>query len=159
LKIGHLIVYGVKETISNFDPSVYDTVFAIENGKMVMETDLSLNGHHLSGLVHYIYGSLDTKNDKTIFELNGNSQVLIPANSNLLNATVLYGKRMGPFPAITLKVIGGGFPPLSFNSTKAIQKQKIDINLKLPNGIFKVFLLSPKFKNENFLILIEYRVP
>ena len=39
LTIGHLIVYGVKETISNVDPSVYDTTFVIENGKMVMETD------------------------------------------------------------------------------------------------------------------------
>ena len=66
---------------------------------------------------------------------------------------------MGPFPAITLRVVAGGFPPLSFTSTKAIQKQKIDINLKIPNGIFSVFLLSPKFKNENFLILIEYIVP
>ena len=47
--IRHLIVYGVKETISNVDPSVYDTAFVIENGKMVMETDLSLNGHNLSG--------------------------------------------------------------------------------------------------------------
>ena len=36
LTIGHLIVYGVKETISNVDPSVYDTAFVIENGKMVM---------------------------------------------------------------------------------------------------------------------------
>ena len=29
IKIGHLIVYGVKETISNVDPSVYDTAFVI----------------------------------------------------------------------------------------------------------------------------------
>ena len=43
IKIGHLIVYGVKETISNVDPSVYDTAFVIENGQMVMQTDLSLN--------------------------------------------------------------------------------------------------------------------
>ena len=41
ITIGHLIVYGVKETISNVDPSVYDTAFVIENGKMVMETNLS----------------------------------------------------------------------------------------------------------------------
>ena len=40
LTIGYLIVYGVKETISNVDPSVYDTAFVIENGKMVMETDI-----------------------------------------------------------------------------------------------------------------------
>ena len=45
LTIGHLIVYGVKETLSNVDPSVYDTAFVIENGKMVMETDLDLNNH------------------------------------------------------------------------------------------------------------------
>ena len=159
LTIGHLIVYGVKETISNVDPSVYDTSFAIENGKMVMETDLSLNGHHLSGSIHYIHGYLSTKNDRTLFELNGNSDILIPANSNLLNATVLFKNIMGPFPAITLRVVTSGFPPLSFASKKAIQKQKIDINLKLPSGFFQVFLLSPKFKNKDFLMLIEYRVP
>jgi len=33
MTIGHLIVYGVKETISNVDPSVYDTAFVIENGQ------------------------------------------------------------------------------------------------------------------------------
>ena len=36
LKVGHLIIYGLKETVSNMDPSVYDTVFVIENGQMVM---------------------------------------------------------------------------------------------------------------------------
>ena len=159
LTIGHLIVYGVKETISNVDPSVYDTAFAIENGKMVMETDLSLNGHRLIGSIHYIHGYLSTKNDRTLFELNGNSDILIPANSNLLNATVLFKDIMGPFPAITLRVFTSGFPPSSFASKKAIQKQKIDINLKLPSGFFQVFLLSPKFKNKDFLMLIEYRAP
>ena len=158
LTIGHLIVYGVKETISNVDPSVYDTAFAIENGKMVMETDLSLNGHNLRGSVHYINGYLNTKNDRTLFELNGNSEILIPANSTLSNATVLFKNTLISFPAITLRVLTIGFPPSSFTSKKAIQKQKIDIDLKLPSGFFKVFLLSPKFKNKEFLILIEYRV-
>ena len=159
LTIGHLIVYGVKETISNVDPSVYDTAFAIENGKMVMETDLFLNGHNLRGSVHYINGYLNTKNDRTLFELNGNSEILIPANSTLSNATVLFKNTLISFPAITLRVLTIGFPPSSFTSKKAIKKQKIDIDLKLPSGFFKVFLLSPKFKNKEFLILIEYRVP
>ena len=162
LTIGHLIVYGVKETISNVDPSVYDTAFVIENGKMVMETDLSLNGHNLSGSVHYLHGFLNTKNKKNnqlYFILNGSSQVLIPANSTLLNITVLSRKIMGPFPAITLTLISSDFPHLPFTSKKAIQKQKININLKLPNGIFSVMLSSPNPKNEVFLILIEYRTP
>ena len=67
MTIGHLVVYGVKETISNVDPSVYDTAFVIENGKMVMETDLSFNGHNLNGSIYYLYGHLDTKNGETFF--------------------------------------------------------------------------------------------
>ena len=50
LTIGHLIVYGVKETISNVDPSVYDTAFVVENGKMVMETKLDMNNHKIINL-------------------------------------------------------------------------------------------------------------
>ena len=50
LTIGHLIVYGVKETISNVDPSVYDTAFVVENGKMVMETDLDMKNHKIINL-------------------------------------------------------------------------------------------------------------
>jgi len=104
-------------------------------------------------------GIYQRKNDRTLFELNGNSEILIPANSTLSNATVLFKNTIRPFPAITLRVVTIGFPPSSFTSKKAFQKQKIDINLKLPSGFFKVFLLSPKFKNKQFLILIEYRVP
>jgi len=65
ITIGHLIVYGVKETISNVDPTVYDTAFVIENGQMVMQTDLSLNGHQLRSSIHHINGFLNsTKGDK-----------------------------------------------------------------------------------------------
>ena len=63
LVIGNLIVYGVKETVSNVDPSVYDTAFVIENGQMIMQTDLSLNEHRLRGSVHYINGILNTNNE------------------------------------------------------------------------------------------------
>ena len=91
LTIGHLIVYGVKETISNVDPSVYDTAFVIENGKLVMETDLSLNGHRLRGSVHYINGILNTKNGNT-FLLNGCDKIIIPNHSHILTITVLYFK-------------------------------------------------------------------
>ena len=27
------------------DPKVYDAIYAVENGRMVMQTDLDLNGH------------------------------------------------------------------------------------------------------------------
>ena len=36
------------------DSSVYDTAYVIENGKMVMQTDLDMNGHRVAGSTHYI---------------------------------------------------------------------------------------------------------
>ena len=85
LTIGHLIVYGVKETISNVDPSVYDTAFVIENGKMVMQTDLSLNGHQLRSSIHHINGFLNsTKGDKNVV-LNGAEIISLPGEAILKN--------------------------------------------------------------------------
>ena len=91
-----------------------------------METDLSLNGHNLNGSVHYLHGFLNTKNKKKnqlYFVLNGSSQVLIPANSILLNITILSRNIMGPFPAISLKFVSDDFPPFISTSTKAKKKK------------------------------------
>ena len=38
--LGYLIVYGVKGSQSNVDSDVYDMAYVVENGKMMMETDI-----------------------------------------------------------------------------------------------------------------------
>ena len=159
LTIGHLIVYGVKETISNVDPSVYDTAFVIENGKMVMETDLSLNGHRLRGSVHYINGILNTKNGNT-FLLNGCDKIIIPNHSHILTITVLYFKVKRRYTPISLKVKHSDHltQSITYTSTKATRTQTISINLILAFGHLAVELGSV-VKNEELLLLIEYRVP
>ena len=159
LTIGHLIVYGVKETISNVDPSVYDTAFVIENGKMVMETDLSLNGHRLRGSVHYINGILNTKNGNT-FLLNGCDKIIIPNHSHILTITVLYFKVKRRYTPISLKVKHSDHltQSITYTSTKATRTQAISINLILAFGHLAVELGSV-VKNEELLLLIEYRVP
>ena len=159
LTIGHLIVYGVKETISNVDPSVYDTAFVIENGKMVMETDLSLNGHNLRGSVHYLHGYLNTKNGNT-FLLNGCDKIIIPNHSHILTIKVLYFKLKIQYTPISLKIKHGFHLNQSntYNSTQATQLQTISINLPLGFALMAVELGSV-VKNEELLLLIEYRVP
>ena len=159
LTIGHLIVYGVKETISNVDPSVYDTAFVIENGKLVMETDLSLNGHRLRGSVHYINGILNTKNGNT-FLLNGCDKIIIPNHSHILTITVLYFKVKRRYTPISLKVKHSDHltQSITYTSTKATRTQTISINLILAFGHLAVELGSV-VKNEELLLLIEYRVP
>ena len=143
LTIGHLIVYGVKETISNVDPSVYDTAFVIENGKLVMETDLSLNGHRLRGSAHYINGILNTKNGNT-FLLNGCDKIIIPNHSHILTITVLYFKVKRRYTPISLKVKHSDHltQSITYTSTKATRTQAISINLILAFGHLAVELSS-----------------
>ena len=159
LTIGHLIVYGVKETISNVDPSVYDTAFVIENGKMVMETDLSLNGHNLSGSIHYINGILNTKNGNT-FLLNGCDKIIIPNHSHILTITVLYFKIKSKYKPISLKIKHSDHltQSITYTSTQSTRSQTININLVLAFGHLAVELGSV-VKNQELLMLIEYRVP
>jgi len=97
MKIGHLIVYGVKETISNVDPSVYDTAFVIENGQMVMQLDLSLNGHLLrSSSIHHINGFLNSKKGDNKFVLNGAEIISLPNEAILKNIDVYCMRPINP---------------------------------------------------------------
>ena len=159
LTIGHLIVYGVKETISNVDPSVYDTAFAIENGKMVMETDLSLNGHHLSGSIHYINGYLNTKNGYA-FLLNGLDKILFSNDVQIMNITVFYLKRKNKYPLVNLKIkkhtLNLNDSIQLFSSNNATQTQKININLDVSLSYIIVEMNTLFSSGEEFLLLMEY---
>ena len=159
LTIGHLIVYGVKETISNVDPSVYDTAFAIENGKMVMETDLSLNGHHLSGSVHYLHGYLNTKNGYA-FLLNGLDKILFLNDVQIMNITVFYLKRKNKYPLVNLKIkkhtLNLNDSTQLFSSNNSTQLQKININLDVSLSYIIVEMNTLLPSGEEFLLLMEY---
>ena len=161
LTIGHLIVYGVKETISNVDPSVYDTAFVIENGKMVMETDLSLNGHHLSGSIHYINGYLNTKNGYA-FLLNGLDKILFLNDVQIMNITVFYLKRKNKYPLVNLKIkkhtLNFNDSIQLFSSNNSTQSQKININLDVSLSYIIVEMNTLLPLGEEFLLLMEYRV-
>ena len=156
INVGHLIVYGLKETVSNVDPSVYDTAFVIENGQMVMQTDLSLNGHRLCGSVHYINGILNTKNGNT-FLLNGCDKIIIPNHSHILTITVLYFKVKRQYTPISLKVKHSDHltQSITYTSTKATRLQTISINLVLAFGHMGVELASV-IKDVELLLLSEY---
>ena len=159
VKNGHLIVYGVKETVSNVDPSVYDIAFVIENGQMVMQTDLSLNGHRLRGSVHYINGILNTNNGNT-FLLNGYDKIIIPNQGHILTIKVLYFKLKSQYTPISLKIKHCSHltQSIAYTSTQAAILQTISINLVLAFGLMAVELASV-VKDEELLLLIEYRAP
>ena len=161
LTIGHLIVYGV-------DPSVYDTAFVIENGKMVMQTDLSLNGHNLSGSVHRINGFHNKKDGNGDFSLNGFKKIIMNKSNVLLKAKIIYETNRSKYNSISLflkKEDPNDSTKSSvhrFNSTDIRKKeQNFDINHDI--GIYYVISMfftdetQLSHVNENLLLLVEYK--
>ena len=69
---GRLIVYGITGTHNDVSSSVLDTPYVVENGKMVMETDLDMNGKRL---LNYnpkskavIFGNYDSTRNPHLFQ-------------------------------------------------------------------------------------------
>ena len=72
----HLVIYGVKEFQPDVESAVFDSPFTIENGVMVMETDLNLNGKRLLNYPKskaVIFGDYrkGTKGQSEKFTING----------------------------------------------------------------------------------------
>ena len=86
--IGYMIVYGVKGSQNDVDSSVYDTAYVIENGKMVMQTDLNMNGHLLRSAVHHINGFLDSRKGDNRLMLNSAEIISFPGGATLTNIAV-----------------------------------------------------------------------
>ena len=86
-----------------------------------MQTDLSLNGHNLNDSIYYLYGYLDMVNleKNMFFTLNSYDDLLLPDKSEILDVTVLYRRRIGPFIPISLKM-------LSLKMQVSIQKQRLE---------------------------------
>ena len=116
--IGHMIVYGIKGSQNDVDSSVYDTAYVIENGKMVMQTDLSMNGHLLRNSVHHINGFLDSKKGNNRFTLNGAEIISLPSGATLTKIAVYCRRKVssgGHVSAITHRRIS----LKSFSSSKS----------------------------------------
>ena len=110
---GRLIVYGITGTHNDVSSSVLDTPYVVENGKMVMETDLDLNGKRLLnhnpksktvifGKYNKTSGDYFTINDssanmfgfdftikKITFHVKHRTGVVVAANTRLMVYTLL----------------------------------------------------------------------
>ena len=93
----HLIIYGVKEFQADVASAVFDAPFVIENGKMVMETDLDLNEkrllNHKSKTV--IFGQYD-KESETIRINNETDYHVFGFDFTVKKITIHFTVRDGP---------------------------------------------------------------
>ena len=127
--LGYLIVYGVKGSQSNVDSDVYDTAFVVENGKMVMETDIDMKNHKIN-VPQFITGYYDKSKHHSRIFLNGvNLFQIIPYNFRLNEISCYFYEEQSSDFQITLKVRSSGQTSheKSFNSTQNERRQNFTI--------------------------------
>ena len=132
---------------------------------MVMETDLSLNGHNLKGSVNYIHGFLNTTNSRR-FLLNGCEEIIMNQNDKILKIKVMYEKTKRQYTPISFKINmefkSPGLQGLTahsikiFNSTEITKNQTININHVLEHCCSFYIELNSDSKNEKIIMLLEY---
>ena len=102
----YLIIYGVKEFQPDVESAVFDSPFVIENGKMVMETDLDLNGkrllNHKSKAV--IFGQYDK--GKTKININNEADYhVFGFDFTVKKITIHFTVRDGPIVPVNTSVM------------------------------------------------------
>ena len=108
----HLVIYGVKEFQPDVESAVFDSPFVIENGVMVMETDLDLNGKRLlnypkSKAVILGQYQKETKSKPPIFQINNETaHHVFGFDFTVKKITLHFTVRDGPiFPLNTSVII------------------------------------------------------
>jgi len=100
-----------------------------------------LNGHNLSGSIHYIHGYLKTKNGYA-FLLYGLDKLLFLNDVQIMDITVFHLKRKDKYILVTLKIkkhtqnFNNSIP--LFSSNNATRTQKININLDVSLTIYGI---------------------
>ena len=106
---GRLIVYGITGTHNDVSSSVLDTPYVVENGKMVMETDLDLNGKRM---LNYnppkskavIFGQYD-KESETIRINNETDYHVFGFDFTVKKITIHFTVRDGPIVPVNTSVM------------------------------------------------------
>ena len=107
----HLIIYGVKEFQPDVESAVFDSPFAIENGVMVMETDLNLNGKRLlnypkSKAVIFGQYTKGTKGQSEKFTINGETAYhVFGFDFTVKKITLHFTVRDGPIVPVNTSVV------------------------------------------------------
>ena len=164
--VGYLIAYGVKGSQSNVDSDVYDTAYVVENGKMVMQTNLDLNNKRIINLsravnpndalskaslnlgVSYIYGRV---NQYKHFVANHDELLNIDSTIFIKNI-IIHNTRNQRRGNDRLTIRTHRFAVRNYNFNYNDRKIIITINRLFEGGIRSMNLLN----GSNLLVSIRY---
>ena len=164
--VGYLIVYGVKGSQSNVDSDVYDTAYVVENGKLVMQTNLDLNNKRIINLtravnpndalskaslnlgVSYVYGRV---NQYKHFVANHDELLNIDSTIFIKNI-IIHNTRNQRRGNDRLTIRTHRFAVRNYNFNYNDRKIIITINRLFEGGIRSMNLLN----GSNLLVSIRY---
>ena len=133
-----LIIYGVKGFQPDVDSSVYDSPFIFENQKMVIQTDLDLNGHSILNqspkpkfLISGFYNRIKSKTF-VLFHDQQSTFTLLPVNCRLVKVVLYMVDVLDPSPAVNIKIQHRVGNQTVSGSQHHIQSY--DFNLKIPDA-------------------------
>jgi hypothetical protein len=161
-RVGHLIVYGIEGKENDVDSDVYDALFVVDKGKMVMQTDLDLNGRRMLDSNYCLHGYLNTRNGNT-FTPNGSDKLLIPQKSIIKEIDVYYPNYQSAYPQLKFRINlnANGTIKQDYDISRPTQYNKLTTKLLVvhPTPFVLVTALSRVPKNAEIMMLITYIVP
>ena len=146
-----LIVYGIAGSHDDVPSDVFDAPFAFEGGKMVMETDLDLNGHkignsNLKNNFMLIGRFRSSESGTNILFDNYFNDIVIPIRCHLIKAFSQILSKTSSFPQLTLILVGkkASQSGTNFSGDNRIQ------TFTFPNVVYQEGeLFSARIKNQS----------
>ena len=158
--VGHLIVYGIEGKQNDVDSDVFDALYVLEKGEMVMQTDFDMNGYRVLNSNNYIHGYLDTRNGNK-FKLNGLDKILIPQKSIIKAIDFYYPKSQSVYPQLRFGVDLNTGVVHAYDISRPEQYNKFAFDLPVEDlaPFVSVVLLPLVPKNVEIMMLLTYIFP
>ena len=163
--VGWLIVWGVSGFHSDVPSSVYDQPFVFETGKMVMETDLDLNGKRLLNFPKskaVIFGQYQKETDRKspIFKINNETEYhVFGFDFTVKKITLHVTIRDGPIVPVNTSVMIKAFSKTQSASGVFIGNNAISYSFDFAVAAHEEFTLSLRNRGgiarANATILVE----
>ena len=146
-----LIVYGIAGSHDDVPSDVFDAPFVFEGMKMVMETDLDLNGHkilksNLKNNFMLIGRFRESGNEINVLFDNYFNEIILPIKCKIIKAFSQILTKISSFPQLTLILVG---KKATQSGTNFSEDNRIQ-TFSFPNVVYQEGeLFSARIKNQS----------
>ena len=149
--VGHLIVYGIEGKQNDVDSDVFDSLYILERGDMMLQTNLNMNGHRIVNSTRLINGYLNTVNSTTFF-LNGFDKIFLKPKTFIKYIDFYFPQFKGTIVLPFSISFSGRTANFTINSSRKITRAQI--NLQLLDPPIMSIALTPPFRGKIEIMIL-----